>query len=385
MIVSELISTKEELEAFIEKIAQADWVAIDTEFLREKTYYAKLCLIQIEADDRRACIDPLAIDDMSAFARLMKNQNVTKVLHAAHQDIEIILQLIGETPQPIFDTQVAASVLGIGDQIGYGRLVESMLGVSLSKTQSRTDWSKRPLKKEQIEYAIDDVRYLAELYPIMHHQLASQNRLEWLNKDFAKAIDKETYAIKAEERWKKVRGNHVLKRPQLAVLKELAAWREEQASMINRPRKWVISDDILLDLSRQLPTTVEGIKDIRGVGPNSQKHHETWLELIEKGKNVPQADWPELSRSKKANATQNALIDMLMLVIQIQANKHNITAAVITTRKKVTEMILDGNTKLTDDWRGSLVNEQLEGVIKGELFIGMKNNEVCLLPKSEIN
>lgn len=381
----EIISTTQDLEVFVGKISKAKWLAIDTEFLREKTYYAKLCLIQIEAENHRACIDPLAIEDLSVFAELMHNPNIIKVLHAAHQDIEILLQLTGQTPQPIFDTQVAASVLGIGDQMGYARLVESLLNVSLAKTQSRTDWSKRPLRDAQLEYAIDDVRYLAKIYPIMTKQLESQKRLHWLDKDFEKAINPETYAVNAEERWKKVRGNQVLKRPQLAILRELAAWREEMAEKSDRPRKWIISDDILLDLARQEPNTIEAIKEIRGINSSSQKYYETWLTLINKGKERPEAEWPELPRAKKPSPNQNALIDLLMLVIQIQAKQHNITAAVIATRKRVAEMILSGETKISDDWRGSLVNDEIEGVIKGELFVGRENNSVTLLSKSEIN
>ena len=376
----EVISTTQDLEAFVAKISSAKWLAIDTEFLREKTYYAKLCLIQIEADGHRACIDPLTIDDLSSFSALMHNPSITKVLHAAHQDIEILLQLSGKTPAPIFDTQTAASVLGIGDQMGYARLVENMLGVSLAKTQSRTDWSKRPLRDAQLEYAIDDVRYLAQIYPMMIEQLESQNRLSWLDKDFAKATDPETYAMKAEERWKKVKGNQVLKRPQLAILRELAAWREQRAEKSGRPRKWILGDDILLDMARQQPSTSEAIKEIRGINPDrSQKHHDTWLALIKKGQDTPEAEWPELPRSKKPSPNQNALIDLLMLVIQIQAKQHNITAAVIATRKRVAEMILAGETTISDDWRGALVNDQIAAVISGELFIGREDDKVTLV------
>jgi len=249
--VFEVITTTQELQTFVQKIKDAKWLAIDTEFLREKTYYAKLCLIQVEADGLRACIDPLSIDDMSSFAELMHNPSMIKVLHAAHQDLEILFQLTGDMPSPIFDTQTAASVLGIGDQMGYARLVEAMLGVALPKTQSRTDWSKRPLRDAQLEYAIDDVRYLAQLYPKMVEQLESQKRLQWLDKDFAKATNPKTYAINANQRWKKVKGNQVLKRPQLAILRELAAWREERAEQANRPRKWILSDDILVDMARR--------------------------------------------------------------------------------------------------------------------------------------
>ncbi len=378
--VVDVISTTQDLEVFVDKISSAKWLAIDTEFLREKTYYAKLCLIQIEANEHRACIDPMAIDDMSAFNALMHNPEITKVLHAAHQDLEILLQLSGKIPAPIFDTQTAASVLGIGDQMGYARLVENMLGVSLAKTQSRTDWSKRPLRDAQLEYAIDDVRYLAQIYPKMLEQLESQNRLSWLNKDFGKATDPETYAMHSDQRWKKVKGNQILKRPQLAVLRELAAWREEQAEKSDRPRKWILSDDILLDLSRQQPTTVEQVKEIRGINPDrSQKNHDIWLSLIKKGKEVPESDWPELPRAKKPSAHQNDLIDLLMLVIQIQAKKHNITAAVIATRKQVANMILAGETTISDDWRGALVNDQIAAVIAGELLIGREGDKVTLI------
>lgn len=376
----EVITTTQELQTFVQKIKDAKWLAIDTEFLREKTYYAKLCLIQVEADGLRACIDPLSIDDMSSFAELMHNPSMIKVLHAAHQDLEILFQLTGDMPSPIFDTQTAASVLGIGDQMGYARLVEAMLGVALPKTQSRTDWSKRPLRDAQLEYAIDDVRYLAQLYPKMVEQLESQKRLQWLDKDFAKATNPKTYAINANQRWKKVKGNQVLKRPQLAILRELAAWREERAEQANRPRKWILSDDILVDMARQQPKNTDAIKEIRGINPDrTQKYHDTWLALIKKGSEMPEAEWPEISRTKKPSANQNALIDLLMLVIQIQAKKHNITAAVIATRKQVAEMIMAGETSISEDWRGALVNDEIASVIAGNTVVGRNEGIVTLI------
>lgn len=376
----DLIETTEQLENFVNKISNASWVAIDTEFLREKTYYAKLCLVQVEADGLRACIDPLSIDDISSFSSILHNPNIVKVLHAAHQDLEILLQLTGKVPAPIFDTQVAASVLGIGDQMGYARLVEDMLGVSLAKTQSRTDWSKRPLKPAQLEYAIDDVRYLAQIYPKMIDKLKEQNRLSWLDKDFTRATDPEVYASNSRERWKKVRGNQVLKRPQLAILRELAAWREDKAEKSDRPRKWIVSDDILLDLSRQQPSNLTEIGEIRGINADrSSNTHQIWLDLIEKGQDTPEAEWPELPRSKKPTPNQNALIDLLMIVVQIQAKKHNITAAVIATRKQLATLVQSGESRLSDDWRGELVNEQILKVMSGEMTIGVENSIVSLI------
>ena len=375
----EVIETTEKLEAFMGKISAAKWLALDTEFLREKTYYAKLCLIQIEAEGHRACVDPLSIGDLSSLTSVLNDPEVTIVLHAAHQDMEILLQLSGKTPSPIFDTQVAAAVLGLGDTMAYARLVEQMLGVAIDKSQVRTDWSRRPLKEAQLKYAIDDVRYLAQIYPMMLEKLNAQNRLEWLDKDFAKASDPETYAINAESRWKKIRGNQVLKRPQLAILRELAAWRENLAEQKDLPRKWIIGDDILIDLARQNPKSSQEIGQIRGINADrTKKYHQKWLELIKKGAETPESEWPELPRSKKPTPTQNGVIDLLMLVIQIEAKKQGITPAVIAGRKQVASMIQAGQTKLSDDWRGEIVNDTFARVLAGELVLSIDNSKLTL-------
>lgn len=377
----ELIESIEDLQEFVSKINSAKWIALDTEFLREKTYYAKLCLIQIEAEGHRACIDPIAIGDLSSFFEILNNPQITKVFHAAHQDLEILMQLSGQVPAPIFDTQVAASVLGIGDHMGYARLVESILDVSLSKTQSRTDWSRRPLKKAQLEYAIDDVRYLAQIYPKMLQQLEKQDRINWLSNDFDKATDPKTYAVEERSRWKKVRGNQVLKRPQLAVLRELTAWREIRAEQANLPRKWVISDDILLDLARQQPNSSTQIGEIRGINSDrTKKYHQQWIDLIEAGKNLPESEWPELPRSKKPTPTQNTLIDLLMIVIQIQAKKHNVIPAIIATRKQLATMVQAGEKKLSSDWRGALVNKEIDQLISGQISVAVKDGVTSLVP-----
>jgi ribonuclease D len=380
----EVIETKDDLIQFIEKISDSDWLALDTEFLREKTYYAKLCLIQIESNNGlRACIDPLSIDDISPLTDLLNDTNITKVFHAAHQDLEILLQMTGSVPAPIFDSQTAASVLGIGDQMAYARLVEALTGKVLSKAQSRTNWAQRPLKPAQLDYAIDDVRYLAQIYPKMLKQLQSKDRLQWLDKDFDQAADPQTYAINAQQRWKKVRGLQVLKRPQLAILKHLAAWREEKAEQSNLPRKWIIGDEILIELAKQQPTNKEELAEIRGLNiDRTQKYHKLWFELIEKGLATPEDEWPELPRSKKPTPNQNITIDLLMLVLQIQAKKHGIMPAVIATRKQVAAMVQAGNSHLSNDWRGKLVNDEFSKLLSGELNLGIENKSVQLLFKS---
>lgn len=376
----ELIETTEQLQLFIEKIGDVNWIALDTEFLRERTYYAKLCLIQLEANGHRSCIDPLKISDLEPLIKLLNDKSIIKVFHAAHQDLEILMQLSGNVPAPIFDTQVAAAVLGYGDQMGYARLIEHMLNTPLSKTQSRTDWTRRPLKQSQLEYAIDDVRYLAQIYPMMLDELQSKNRLNWLDNDFLNASNPLTYAVNANERWKKVRGNQVLNRPQLAILRELAAWREQAAEKANRPRKWMLSDDILLDLSRQQPSNPNEVLEVRGLQTEkTKKYHKTWLELIAKGKQTIEEEWPELPRSKKPTVEKNILIDLLMVVIQVQAKKHGITPSVIATRKHVTKMVQSDLNTLSDDWRGELVNQQFIDLISGKIALGIEGNKATIM------
>lgn len=374
----EVIETKNALVEFVQKISNSSWIALDTEFLREKTYYAKLCLIQIESNEGiRACIDPLSMEDISPLVELLNDPKITKVFHAAHQDLEILLQISGAVPAPVFDTQTAAAVLGIGDQMAYARLIESMTGKVLSKTQSRTNWAQRPLKQAQLDYAIDDVRYLAQIYPKMIEQLESKDRLKWLDEDFDQAVNPETYAINELNRWKKVRGLQVLKRPQLAVLKYLAAWREEKAEKSNLPRKWVMSDENLIELARQQPMDFSGVEDIRGLNADrTKKYHKTWFDLIKKGQETPESGWPELPRSKKPTANQNLTIDLLMLVLQIQAKKHGITPAVIATRKQVAQMVQAGDKSLSNDWRGKLVNDEFAKVLSGELKLGLEGQSV---------
>ena len=377
----EVIATKDDLVQFVEKIADSEWLALDTEFLREKTYYAKLCLIQLESDNGlRACIDPLSIDDITPLTDLLINSKITKVFHAAHQDIEILLQITGSVPSPIFDTQTAAAVLGIGDQMAYARLVEALTGKVLSKAQSRTNWAQRPLKPAQLEYAIDDVRYLAQIYPKMLKQLKEKDRLDWLDADFKQAVNPETYTINAQQRWKKVRGLQVLKRPQLAILKYLAAWREEKAEQANLPRKWIVNDEILVELAKQQPNNAEGFAEIRGLNfERTKKYHTVWLDLIKQAKALPENELPVLPRSKKPTPKQNLSIDLLMLVIQLQAKKHGITPAAIASRKQVAAMVQAGETSLSSDWRAKLVDDEFKKILSGELSVGILDGRVQLI------
>ena len=381
----QVITTTNDLSNYINAIKHCQWLALDTEFIRERTYYPQLCLVQIAAHDQEsklqlACIDPLAIDDISPLLHLLNNENIIKVLHAAHQDLEIFNYLSGQVPQPIFDTQPAAAVLGYGDQMGYARLMQQVLNVDLDKSQSRTNWATRPLRQAQLDYAIDDVRYLAKAYPMLRNKLIELNRLHWLDRDFARFTQSSLYAINASNRWKKVKGLQVLKRPQLAILRALAAWRERLAEHKDLPRRWLIKDDILIDLARQEPKTHQDIADMRGINTErTKKYHQDWLNCIQTAQALPEAEWPMIKRRSKPNDSQSKVIDVLITALNIRAQALDITPSAITSRKKIAEMVQEGRSTLTDDWRGSLVNSLFNDLLQGKKGIVIQENKATII------
>ena len=368
------IDTQEHLEKFVETISHYDWVAIDTEFIREKTYFSRLCLLQVATTDHLACIDPLAIKDISALKKILYDPKITKVWHAAHQDQEIFYNIFGEPPSPIFDTQPAAAVLGIGDQIGYAKLIESFLGITLEKTQSRTDWSRRPLSDKQLEYAIDDVRYLRQAYPKIVKRLQEQSRLEWLQSDFDRYTAAETFSPKPEKMWKKVKGHQRLKPLQLTIVQELAAWRETIALKKDLPRKWIMSDDFILDLAIQQPDNMDEISNMRTLkSKKDSRYFKDWLARIHKAQQMKENDWLRLPAFKKPSQDQAILVDLLMVAIRKQANRHNISASIITSRKKLEKLVMSGATQLPNDWRGALVNPIISKILNGSAHFSVEN------------
>ena len=372
------ISTSQQLNALLTRLETAKWVTLDTEFIREKTYYPRLCLIQIGSADTLACIDPLAIDDLQPFFTWLQDPKRVKVLHAAWQDMEIFHYLgNGKLPTPLFDTQIAAAVLGMGDQLGYGRLVESLLGVSLDKSQSRTDWSRRPLSKAQLEYAIDDVCYLRDVYLQLQGQLEKLGRMKWLEKPFQKLADPHTYTIDPRTSWEKVKGLQILKPQQLAVLRELAAWREQRALHKDLPRRWLLSDEILLDMARMQPDSPAALRHIRGLSDEQiERSAGEWLNCIALGKSIPKSECPQLPRRRKLDANMNVVADLLTVILNQVANEHGISAQMIATRAQIEKMLEEGRTILADDWRGALVNDAFTNVLSGNNVVRVRNHQV---------
>lgn len=377
------IDNADGLKSLCSELAQGDWITLDTEFLREKTYRPKLCLVQLGNADTIACVDPLAIDDLSPLYDLLANPSITKVLHAATQDLEIFYQAMGQVPAPIFDTQIAASLLGHGDQVGYGKLVELVCKTQLDKSQSRTDWSRRPLSDKQISYAADDVRYLRDVYHQFKTELEQLDRLAWLQPEFDALTSKDKYEPNLDEVWKRVKQHNRLKGVQLMVLKKLAQWREEKAVEKNKPRKWMASDDLLIDLSRTLPSSVDELHSLRSADPGFIKHRGNFIiKLIAEAKATPKEQWPKLKSFAKLNANQDAMVEYLMAAAKLKAHEHQITLGSVTSRKELEKLVCgDDNVGVMKSWRHKLMGEDLKKLLLSHSVLSYNNGTLSIEEK----
>ena len=237
------IDTADALDSFCGMLRAADWIVLDTEFLREKTYYPKLCLLQVATPDSVACIDPLALDELTPLLEILFDEGITKVMHSGRQDMEIFYHLAGKLPSPVFDTQIAALMLGYPEQVGYASLVKGELGIELDKLHTRADWTQRPLSDDQIQYAADDVIYLVEIYQRLSEKLATLGRRDWLLEDFQRLTDADLYDNPPADAWQKVKGGNRLRGDSLSIMQALAGWREQVAQQKNRPKGWILRDD----------------------------------------------------------------------------------------------------------------------------------------------
>ena len=251
------------LQEIANQFQHAPFLAVDTEFMRERTYYPQLCLVQISDGTTAVAIDPLAKGlDLAPLWQLMRDEAIVKVFHAGQQDMEIFLHQMGQLPAPIYDTQLAAMVCGLGDQVGYDKLVKVLLDDDIDKTSRFTDWSKRPLSGRQITYALDDVIYLAQLYPLMKKRIADEGRTNWLDEEYAKSNDPTTYVIAPQDAWRRLKIRN-MRAPALRRLMHLAAWRENEAQQRDLPRNRVLRDETLIDLAGSNPKTREDFSAIR--------------------------------------------------------------------------------------------------------------------------
>jgi len=357
------IDTPTALDGLCARLKGKPWLAVDTEFMREKSYYPELCLVQVADDETVACVDPLALPSLAPLLDLLLDERTVKVLHAARQDLEILFHLVGRVPSPVFDTQVAARFLGLPDQAGYGAVVQSLLGITLDKSHARTDWARRPLPPAALTYAADDVRHLRELYHRMQAELAARGRADWAGPELKALVDEKLYRPNPEGAWERIRGIQRLKPKPLAAAKALAAWRERTAMAENRPRQWILKDEALLDLVRQQPHDVAALAAVRGVGEALAKRH--GAEIL---KRLADTAPPEEKHRPDAplNPRQEALVDALVALVRLKAAAGDVSAASLAARAEL-ERLVRGERDLSvlKDWRLDLAGRALLDFLEG--------------------
>ncbi len=362
------IESTAQLNELCERLHGNPWLALDTEFMREKTYYPQFCLLQVSNGKIAACVDPLAIDDLKPLRKLIYDPSAVKVFHAGRQDLEIFHYLWGQLPQPLFDTQLAATLLGMGDQVGYGNLVQKLLGHTLEKGHTRTDWSRRPLHPDQRRYALDDVIFLGEIYQKMHQQLEQKGRSEWLQADFALLADPATYKADTANLWQRVKGCQHLKGAQLAVLRALSSWREEEARRANKPKRWIVKDEVLLELARHQPEEIGQLERVRALEPGTIKRQGTaLLKLIAEARQLPREQWPTGKQPPpRLSTNQEAMADLLICSLRLLAEQQHITPSALASRKDLERLITgERDLNILQGWRGMLAGGALLEVLEG--------------------
>ncbi|MCP3689811.1 MAG: ribonuclease D [Gammaproteobacteria bacterium] len=381
MLDYQFITSNKALEEFCQQLAAGNYCAVDTEFVREKTYYPLLSLIQVANEQCMACIDPFAISDFEPLRRLFQNSHVVKVFHAPSQDLEIMYQQFGEVPSPVFDTQLAAAVLGFQHQISYADLVFEVTGTRLEKKHTRADWSKRPLSSGELDYAMDDVRYLRSVYHQMKASLEEKNRSSWIEKDLLAMSQAEFYETDISMLWQRLKGVQKLKGQQLYIAQQLCEWREQRAQQKNLPRRWIAADDWIVEISKQKPTSLDQLSSISAIPQKViERQGKAIFQVVEQALQDDATQWPEAYKLRSLNPSQQALGDCLMGLCRMIAEDRNIATATFATRKDIDNLILNQNSsRLAQGWRFSVAGELLLGFIHGQSSLMVKQDELRLI------
>ena len=379
------IDTPEQLAELCVEIAKQPWLALDTEFLREKTYYPKLCLLQIATPDWAVCVDPIALPNLDDLFTAIYNPAIIKVFHSCRQDLEIFYQITGKLPAPIFDTQVAAPLLGYQDNPGYAMLVSSLLNINLSKAHTRADWSKRPLSPAELEYAADDVIYLCQIYKIMVQKLTELGRIDWLTNDFNELSNPEHYHVNPEKAWLKIKGKNKLTGKQLSIIQTLSNWREHTAQQENRPKSWLLRDELLFDLAKLQPESLGELAKIRAINERTvSRHGKEICRLITEAKDRPPLPLNENGRPAKKTQQQEAILDILTALVRIRAEENALNPNILATRKDLEVLLFnegDEDCPLLHGWRYSMAGQELVGLLKGELMLGIEADQLAIIAK----
>ena len=377
-ILNKPITDDVTLNKFYNQCIKEKILAIDTEFIRESTYYPSLCLIQIAGSDFSGSIDPLSDVNLKPIWDLLLNKDILKVFHAARQDIEIFLNLTGEIPYPIYDTQIAAMFCGLGDQIGYERLVSRFLNLPVNKELQFTNWLQRPLSKQQIDYAISDVTHLIKIYPLINKLIEDSNRTNWVEKEMEYLSDKSLYHVEPNDVWKRIKLKN--SKPQtLNTLKYLAMWRENECRERDIPRNKLIRDDALINISYASSKTIDELKKIRGLPKNlSHKDLDQIIYIIQEAKKIDKVQWPSVSQNYNKSLVSKSSIDLLKLLLKFCSEESGLAEKLIADTDDL-RSVIEGkkdDLKLFKGWRNDVFGKNVLSLLDGKIAFSIKKGEI---------
>lgn len=378
-----LITDSAELASFCDRLADADFVTVDTEFMRDKTYWPKLCLVQLGGPQEAACIDVLADGiDIGPVLALMENPAVLKVFHAARQDFEIFFNLMGSVPAPVFDTQVSAMVCGFGDSVGYETLVSKLARERIDKTMRFTDWQRRPLSARQIEYALADVTHLRVVYEKIRDRLEKNGRAGWVAAEMAALCDPGLYRVDPYESWRRLKIRNAKPRT-LAILRELAAWREQEAQRRDVPRSRVLRDEGLVEIAIHVPGTREELGALRGLhgGQSGGAAGQAILEAVKRGQAVPDADCPPRPRGRDQQRGPGPSADLLKVLVKLKAESAGVAQRLIANSEEIEAISLDdaADVPALRGWRRELFGEDALALKHGRLALTSNGRKIRLI------
>ncbi len=378
------ITSTPDLIAACRRMARHPYLTVDTEFLRESTYYPLLCVAQMASPDEAVVIDTLAPGiDLKPFYALMADEKVMKVFHAARQDIEIVWHAAKLIPHPIFDTQVAAMVLGYGDSISYDQLVQRITGDALDKSHRFTDWTRRPLSDAQLAYAVSDVTHLRQVYLALVEDLKRRGRADWVQDEMRVLTSPDTYRMEPETAWQRLK-TRVRKPKELAVLIEVAAWREREAQTRDVPRSRVLKDEVITDIAVQAPTTTEKLKNLRSLpkGFERSRWSEAIVAAVERGLARDPKTLPLQPRVPQA-ANGAAVVELLKVLLRMVAERHHVAAKVIATVDDLDRIAADDHAKVPalTGWRRELFGEKALALKHGKLALAVEHSKVVAIER----
>ena len=368
-----LITESRALAAFCERLAGAPYVAVDTEFLREKTYWPKLCLVQLAHGDLAAAIDTLAPGiDLAPLFDLLAKPGVVKVFHSASQDLEVLFYATRRLPAPIFDTQVAAMVAGYGEQVGYARLAAEIAGATVDKASQFTDWSRRPLSDRQVAYALADVTHLCAIYETLAAQLAASGRASWVGEEMAALTDPATYAADPRAAYLRIK----VRRPSrktLAILREVAAWREEAAQQRDLPRRWVLRDEPLVEIASHAPRDAAALARVRGLDERLARGRDgqALLAAVRDALATPEAEWPAPPERDRRRAGDESLIALLQTLLKLCCERHDVAPKLVASRDELARIAAEPTADLRPlkGWRRELFGADALALAQGRLAL----------------